>query len=785
MNSFQDRNGGVTTYAFSFPSIAVTDIKVTVDDVEQTYLTHYQVDSYSTTSGGTVNFSVGGAAATYKNTAGATVTGTPPATQPLNVRVYRQTKLINTSTGIPAPEADFTPGSSIRAADLDNNQSQVIYATQEGRDQTITGPSIKDGVITNVKIDPSAEIEVSKLKDGTARQVLQTDAAGTGVEWTNNVDIPGTLDVTGLTTFDSNISLGDNKRIRFGDTAGDFDIYFTDNLSGQAYIETSGRPLNLKSGLGLINFYAGSTDVLASFNSSLGCIFYRNVIPDEDNHLDLGHVSLKWKDLFVDGTGYIDTVSADDITGNAVVTAGVSTSDTKVYSAKRTEDLFLRQDSTETLASGVEWAANDSTVATTGAIDARVRGLITDVGGFRPIANEASFPTTNPDPDDDAGTIVSITALSDTRTASGTTLTAGCQTTGGTQVTITGCPSGQTFQAGYGLLVETTSTLNTYTFVRYVADTSSVATISTKATEIGRLGTEAAVAQLGLLGTYDAVVDMSILGTADVVSDMNTLAVTSVLNNIASVANVSGSVDAIGSDLANNYANITDYGAITGAVSATSGTSDITTVADSIANVNAVAGQITPTNKIATVAGDTTAINNITTNLSAVQNAATNATNAASSAASATSSAATATSQAATATTQAATATTQAATATTQAATATTKADTATTQATNAADSATSAASSAATATTQAANSATSASTANTHQLSAKQYRDDASGIKTQAESTVYNLSDSVSSHTAWGDVTDVGPTHFASESGNVLLTMSKGSSNYNYGSIT
>ena len=205
MNSFQDRNGGVTTYAFSFPSIAVTDIKVTVDDVEQTYLTHYQVDSYSTTSGGTVNFQVGGAAATYKNAAGATVTGTPPATQPLNIRVYRQTKLINTSTGLAAPEADFTPGSSIRAADLDNNQSQVIYATQEERDQTITGPDIKDGVITNAKISNVAEVEVSKLKDGTARQILQTDSAGTGVEWTSNVDIPGTLDVTGLTHFDDDI----------------------------------------------------------------------------------------------------------------------------------------------------------------------------------------------------------------------------------------------------------------------------------------------------------------------------------------------------------------------------------------------------------------------------------------------------------------------------------------------------------------------------------------------------------------------------------------------------
>ena len=48
--------------------------------------------------------------------------------------------------------------------------------------------------ITNADIAANAEIAVSKLADGAARQVLQTDAAGTGVEWTDNVDIPGTLD---------------------------------------------------------------------------------------------------------------------------------------------------------------------------------------------------------------------------------------------------------------------------------------------------------------------------------------------------------------------------------------------------------------------------------------------------------------------------------------------------------------------------------------------------------------------------------------------------------------
>ncbi len=48
-----------------------------------------------------------------------------------------------------------------------------------------------------------SELPVSKLQDGAARQLLQTDAAGTGVEWTSNVDLPGTLGVTGQSTLAS------------------------------------------------------------------------------------------------------------------------------------------------------------------------------------------------------------------------------------------------------------------------------------------------------------------------------------------------------------------------------------------------------------------------------------------------------------------------------------------------------------------------------------------------------------------------------------------------------
>jgi hypothetical protein len=62
-------------------------------------------------------------------------------------------------------------------------------------------------LITNADIAANAEIAVSKLADGAARQLLQTAANGTDVEWASNIDIPGTLDVTGVATFDGNVTV--------------------------------------------------------------------------------------------------------------------------------------------------------------------------------------------------------------------------------------------------------------------------------------------------------------------------------------------------------------------------------------------------------------------------------------------------------------------------------------------------------------------------------------------------------------------------------------------------
>jgi len=104
--------------------------------------------------------------------------------------------------------------------------AQLTYSGVTGDITVASGgtAAISAGVIVNADISDTAEIAVSKLADGAARQLLQTDAAGTGVEWASNIDIPGTLDVTSAATFDSSVAVtgtltkSGNNVVTVGDT---------------------------------------------------------------------------------------------------------------------------------------------------------------------------------------------------------------------------------------------------------------------------------------------------------------------------------------------------------------------------------------------------------------------------------------------------------------------------------------------------------------------------------------------------------------------------------------
>ena len=131
-------------------------------------------------------------------------TGTVTSTMLLDGTVVNAD--INASAAIDHSKlANITAGSILLG-----NASNVPTATAVTGDVTISNTgvtAIASGAIVDADVNANAEIAVSKLADGAARQLLQTDAAGTGVEWASNIDIPGTLDVTGAAVFDSTVAV--------------------------------------------------------------------------------------------------------------------------------------------------------------------------------------------------------------------------------------------------------------------------------------------------------------------------------------------------------------------------------------------------------------------------------------------------------------------------------------------------------------------------------------------------------------------------------------------------
>ena len=161
--------------------------------------------------------------------------------------------------------------------------------------------------------------------------------------------------------------------------------------------------------------------------------------------------------------------------------------DGRYYTETEAEARFLRQDSTENINSGMTWSNSDSFVATTAAINARILDLVDDVGGFTAIASEQHFPNTNPQGTTGQAAILSIQAASTTLTPSGTTLTiSNGNLANNANITITGVTA--TIPSGFGFLVESTSTLHTYSFHRLVPVATQVATVANNITNIVNAG---------------------------------------------------------------------------------------------------------------------------------------------------------------------------------------------------------------------------------------------------------------------------------------------------------
>ena len=132
MATYADFNAPAT-YQFSFPSVKETDIKVYVDGTQKQSTTHYNISGYTPTGGGTVVFT----------------SGNIPES-PSKVHIARDTD-INTA------RATYTAGSSVKAGDLNANNQQLLYATQE-IEEDIDDLTVKQRFFTGTT-PPSAPID--------------------------------------------------------------------------------------------------------------------------------------------------------------------------------------------------------------------------------------------------------------------------------------------------------------------------------------------------------------------------------------------------------------------------------------------------------------------------------------------------------------------------------------------------------------------------------------------------------------------------------------------------
>ena len=116
---------------------------------------------------------------------------------------------ISTANKVGIAALDIDGGTDIGAALVDADLF-VVDDGGAGTNRKAAASRISDYAFNKVSGDVTiasngvatiAELAVSKLANGSARQLLQTASNGTDVEFTSNVSVPGTLALTGVGTF--------------------------------------------------------------------------------------------------------------------------------------------------------------------------------------------------------------------------------------------------------------------------------------------------------------------------------------------------------------------------------------------------------------------------------------------------------------------------------------------------------------------------------------------------------------------------------------------------------
>ena len=458
-------NGSATDYSFTFPYLKVADVKASIDGAATT--------AFSLSNATTVKFDSAPGSST-------------------NIRIYRESD----TAALPAT---FYAGSAIKSQDLNDNFTLSLYSNQEVSERyvsqlggTMTGNLIlgEDVTITFEGATSNAYETVLTVTDPTADRIITlpnaTDTlvgkATTDTLTNKSIDLDSNTVSGTLAEFntalqgDSFVSLTGSETltnktltspvlntptIGTSFTIGSATINEAElEILDGATVTTA--ELNILDGVTATASELNILDGVTSTASELNILDGVTATATELNKTD-GLTSTPTELNILDGA----TVTTSEVNKLDGVTA--STAELNIVAGKTFKD-----------SSGTLTTTSDTELPSSKVIAAHVSSAIGLVGGFTPIANDASFPATASQPSN--GIIISIAdAQGVVINGSGVSTTG--RTTDGTPATVTinSFPSSlysETLASGVGLQVVSTGSSNTYTYHKLLAAESDVKQLS-------------------------------------------------------------------------------------------------------------------------------------------------------------------------------------------------------------------------------------------------------------------------------------------------------------------
>ena len=513
-------NASTTSFAYTFPYYKTSDIKVTWDGVAKTEGSHYNV------TGTNIVFTSGNVPANnvvihiYRDTdvstskatfaAGSSIRATDLNNNELQLLYSaqeEQDQLIQTADikdGV-ITSAKILDG-TIATADIADNAitSAKIQAsgigTSDIADNAVTTAKIADNAITMAKLGAGElpnDVTISTNNFGTGT-ITATNLASNAVTTVKILDANVTdakLAANAVTTAKVADDAITTAKIATGAITSDSIATGTIATAdiGDAVVTTA------KLGADAVTSAKIADEAVTADHIAAGAVGASEIAANAvgaselaDNAVDTASITA---DAVTSAKIADDAIGTDQIADDAVTTAKLADAELTTLAGMPSGTASVLASSTaltsttaelnlldgKSVVTSVSGSSTDVQLPTAKAVNDAIAGINTDAGNFVPIADELKFPNTNPDPGGNAGTIVSI-ADAGGIVVNGSGVSTTGRTLGGSTVTINGIDSSlhdTTIAAGKGMLVQTTSTLNTYDYHRLVVDEAGVATAQT------------------------------------------------------------------------------------------------------------------------------------------------------------------------------------------------------------------------------------------------------------------------------------------------------------------